>query len=137
MNPLKYEQINLGDAASLDLLVTAETVEKYAALIGDNNPVHLDEEFAANSFFRKRVAHGMIAAGLISAVLGMSLPGPGAIYLNQTLDFKRPVNLGERITARVEVMEKLDKHKKIVLRTWVENEAGQTVLEGQAQVLVR
>lgn len=137
MNHLKYDQINVGDTASLDLLVTKETVENYAALIGDTNPVHLDEEYAAKSFFRKRVAHGMIAAGLISAVLGTRLPGPGAIYLGQTLDFKRPVNLGERITAKVEVAEKFDKHKKVILRTWVENDAGETVLEGQAQVLVR
>ena len=137
MNKLSYEQINIGDTASQSLVVDGETVEKYAALIGDTNPVHLDEEYAAQSFFRRRVAHGMIAAGLVSAVLGTGLPGPGAIYLSQTLDFKRPVYLGDRITARVEVLEKLDKHKKVILRTWVEDGTGQIVLEGQAQVLVR
>lgn len=132
-----YERITLGDQASLSLLVSAEVVEKYAALIGDTNPVHLDEEYAANSFFHRRVAHGMIAAGLISAVLGTRLPGPGAIYLGQSLDFKRPVYLGEIIVAKVEAAEKFDKHKKIIFRTWVENDGGLTVLEGRAQVLVR
>lgn len=137
MDKKKYDQINIGDTASQSLLVDADTVEKYAALIGDTNPVHLDEEFAAKSFFRRRVAHGMIAAGLVSAVLGVSLPGPGAIFLGQTIDFKRPIYLGERITAKVEVQEKLDRHKKVLLRTWVEDGSGHIVLDGKAEVLVR
>lgn len=137
MKHLSYEDIKKGDRESLSLLVNAETVEKYADLIGDTNPVHLDDEYAAGSFFRKRVAHGMIAAGLISAVLGTRLPGPGAIYLSQTLDFKRPVYLGETLTAKVEAVELFDKHKKVTFRTWVENSSGQIVLEGLAQVLVR
>lgn len=134
---ITYGELNIGDADSLSLEVTAETVNQYARLIGDVNPVHLDEDFAAKSFFRKRVAHGMIAAGLVSAVLGTRLPGPGAIYLSQSLEFKRPVYLGETITAKAEVIEKDDRHKKAVLRTWVENSAGEAVLEGQAVVLVR
>lgn len=134
---LTYEQIGLGDSARLSLTVTAATVEAYAALVGDSNPVHLDEEFAAKSFFRRRVAHGMLAGGLISAVLGTRLPGPGAIYLSQDLEFKRPVYLDEVITAVAEVVEKQDKHKKIRLRTRVENQDGQTVLDGSALVLVR
>lgn len=134
---LTYDQISIGDQAELSLTAQAETVEAYANLVGDTNPVHLDEEFAAKSLFRRRIAHGMLAAGLASAVLGTRLPGPGAIYLSQELEFKRPVYLGETITAKVQVVEKYDKHKKVKLRTWVDNEAGQTVLDGFAVVLVR
>lgn len=134
---LTYDQISIGDQAELSLTARAETVEAYANLIGDTNPVHLDEEFAAKSLFRRRIAHGMLAAGLASAVLGTRLPGPGAIYLSQELEFKRPVYVGETITAKVQVVEKYDKHKKVKLRTWVENEAEQTVLDGFALVLVR
>jgi len=134
---LAYDQIAPGDTDSLDLLITDESVRDFARLVGDSNPVHLDEEFAAKSFFRRRVAHGMLAAGLISAVLGTRLPGPGAIYLTQELEFKRPVFIGDTLTAKVEVLEKHDRHKKIKLRTWVENQDGQIILDGSATVLVR
>ena len=134
---LTYGLIQVGDDAALSLLASAEVVEQYARLTGDFNPVHLDEDYAARSFFKKRVVHGSMAAGLISAVLGTRLPGPGAIYLHQELDFKKPVFLGETITARVKVLEKIDRHKKIKLRTWVENQAGWLVLDGTALVLFR
>lgn len=134
---LTYDEIAVGSAEQLSLTVSSEMVETYAHLVGDLNPVHLDEEFAAKSLFRRRIAHGMLPAGLISAILGTRLPGPGAIYLRQDLEFKRPVYLEETITAKVEVIEKSDKHKKVKLHTWVENQAGQTVLDGFAEVLVR
>lgn len=134
---LTYDQIDIGQESSLSLHVTPEMVEQYAHLVGDTNPVHLDVEYAAKSFFKKRVAHGMLAGGLISAVLGTRLPGPGAIYLSQEFEFKRPVDIDETITAKVQVVEKFDRHKKVKLRTWVENQAGQVVLDGSALVLVR
>lgn len=137
LQQLTYDQIQLGDIEQLSLTVSAETVEAYAHLVGDVNPVHLDEAFAAKTIFRRRIAHGMLPAGLISAVLGTRLPGPGSIYLSQDLEFKRPVYLDDAITAKVEVIEKDDKHKKVKLHTWVENQAGQTVLDGRALVLVR
>ena len=121
----------------MSLALSAEIVEQYAHLVGDTNPVHLDAEYAAKSFFKKRVAHGLLAGGLISAILGTKLPGPGAIYLSQEFEFKRPVDINETITAKVQVTEKLDRHKKVKLRTWVENQAGQVVLDGSALVLVR
>lgn len=132
-----YEQIEIGREESLSLALSAETVEQYARLVGDDNPVHLDAEYAAKSFFKKRVAHGLLAGGLISAVLGTRLPGPGAIYLSQELEFKRPIDIDETITAKVRVTEKHDRHRKIKLRTWVENRAGQIVIDGSALVLVR
>lgn len=134
---LAYDQIEVGQIEELSMLVSADKVEAYAHLVGDLNPVHLDEAFAAKTIFRRRIAHGLLPAGLISAVLGTRLPGPGAIYLSQDLEFKRPVYLEDSITAKVEVVEKYDQHKKVKLHTWVENQAGQTVLDGQALVLVR
>ncbi|MDR3038493.1 MAG: MaoC family dehydratase, partial [Candidatus Adiutrix sp.] len=119
------------------LTASAETVEQYARLTGDVNPVHLDDSYAARSFFKKRVGHGMLAAGLISAVLGTRLPGPGTIYLNQELEFKRPIFLDEIITARVRVLEKYDRQEKIKLRTWVENQSGRLILDGAALILLR
>jgi len=134
---LGYDQMEPGLKDSRHLQLTPELVEAYARLVGDDNPVHLDEEYAAKSFFRKRVAHGMIGAGLISAVLGTRLPGPGAIYLKQDLEFTRPMGLNDAITAWAEVVEKEDRHKKVKLRTWVENQDGQVVMDGSALVLVR
>jgi len=135
--PLTYGEINIGDLAALSLVATAETVAGYARLTGDLNPVHLDEDYAARAFFKRRVAHGLLAAGLIGAVLGTRLPGPGAVYLRQELDFKAPVFLGETITARAQVLEKFDRHEKIKLRTWVDNQEGRIVLDGSALVLFR
>lgn len=133
----RYEAINVGDRASLSLTASDAAVRAFAAATGDTNPIHLDEASAARSFFKRRVAHGMLAASLVSAVLGTRLPGPGSVYLSQTLDFKRPVYIGETITAFAEVTGKIDRQKKLILRTWVENGAGQAVLEGQAAVLAR
>ncbi|UQZ89062.1 enoyl-CoA hydratase [Deltaproteobacteria bacterium Smac51] len=132
-----YDELNVGAEESLSLEITDAVVRQYADLIGDTNPVHLDDEYAAKSFFKKRIAHGMLAGGLISAILGTRMPGPGSIYLSQNFEFKRPVNIGETITAKVKVMEKHDRHKKVEFRTWVENPAGQVVLDGTAVVLVR
>lgn len=137
LKQLTYEQIAVGQIEQLSRTISAEDVEAYARLVGDTNPVHLDEAFAAQTIFRRRIAHGMLPAGLISAVLGTRLPGPGSIYLSQELEFKRPVYLEDSITAKVEVVEKNDKQKKVKLHTWVENQSGQTVLDGFALVLVR
>jgi 3-hydroxybutyryl-CoA dehydratase len=135
--PLTYGEIKIGAIETLSLVATNETVEHYARLTGDLNPVHLDEDYAARSFFKRRVVHGLLAAGLISAVMGTRLPGPGSIYLRQELDFKSPVFLGETITAKVQVLEKFDQQGKIKLRTWVENQDGRVVLDGSALVLFR
>ena len=134
---LTYGEIKIGDTAALSLVADAGRVAHYASLTGDFNPVHLDEDYAARSFFKKRVVHGLLAASLVGAVLGTRLPGPGSIYLRQEMDFKSPVFLGETITARVQVLEKFDRQGKIRLRTWVENQDGRLVLDGLALVLFR
>lgn len=98
----------------------------------DHNPLHLDEEYAKKTLFGRRIAHGMISAGLISAVLGTKLPGEGTIYMGQELKFKRPVFIGDTVTAWVEVVEKDDAKKRLVLHTWVEKQDGTVVTDGQA-----
>ncbi|MGZ8463385.1 MAG: MaoC family dehydratase, partial [Candidatus Deferrimicrobiaceae bacterium] len=95
----------VGDTAELSKTVTEEDIVLFAKVTGDYNPVHVSEEFAKKTRFGGRIAHGMLSAGLISAVIGMKLPGPGCPYLSQTLNFRGPVKIGDEITARVEVAE--------------------------------
>lgn len=121
--------------ASLTREVTAADVETFARLTGDDNPVHLDESYAAGTRFGRRIAHGILAAGLISAVLGSKLPGPGAIYLHQSLDFKLPVFLGDTITAEVEVVEVRPDKPIVTLDTRCLNQDGKVVLSGRAVLL--
>jgi 3-hydroxybutyryl-CoA dehydratase len=124
-----------GQQASITRKVTAADVETFAGISGDNNPVHLDQEFAEKSRFKKRIAHGILSAGYISAVLGSKLPGPGTIYLSQNIAFKAPVFIGDTVTATVTVLNyRPDKHI-LTLRTECTNQDGIVVLEGQAVCL--
>jgi len=124
-----------GQQASITRVVTAADVEAFAGISGDTNPVHLDQEFAAKSRFKKRIAHGILSAGYISAVLGSKLPGPGTIYLSQSITFKAPVFLDDTVTATVTVLNyRPDKHI-LTLRTECTNQDGIVVLEGQAVCL--
>jgi 3-hydroxybutyryl-CoA dehydratase len=111
-------------------------VAGFAELTGDRNPLHLDDAFAARSRFGRRVAHGLLCAGLISAVLGTKLPGPGAIYIQQTLRFMRPVFPGDTITATVEVTACRDDRRTATLRTTCADGTGLVVLDGEAVVLL-
>ncbi len=130
------EQIAPGASAEVERTISDAEVRTFAALTGDHNPVHLDEEAARRSVFGARVAHGMLTAGLVSAVLGTRLPGPGAIYLSQTLRFLRPVFVGDAVTVRVEVLEVLPAKRRVRLATTCRNQRGESVLEGEALVLV-
>jgi Acyl dehydratase len=132
----KYEEIAVGDTGSLSKTVTEADVVLYAGITGDNNPVHVNELEAAESRFGRRVAHGMLTAGFISAVLGTCLPGRGAVYLSQTLKFLRPVYIGDTVTATAEVLEKNDKRKQVRLRTVVVNQDGKKVIDGEAEALL-
>lgn len=131
-----FETLEVGQAAELSRTITAADVEGFAAVTGDTNPVHLDEEVARASRFGGRIAHGMLSAGLISAVLGTRLPGPGAIYTGQTLRFTRPVRIGDTVTARVEVIELVAEKRRVRLSTTCRNQDGATVLDGEATVMV-
>ena len=125
-----------GDKASRTTAITDEMIRAFAGLTGDTNPVHLDDAYAAGTRFGRRIAHGMIAAGLISATLANDLPGPGTVYLSQTLQFKAPVYPGDRITTTVEVKSvRLDK-PIVTLGTVCKNQNDKVVLEGEAVVLV-
>jgi len=126
----------LGDKASRTQLITDEMIRSFASLTGDTNPVHLDDDYAAGTRFGRRIAHGMIAAGLISATLANDLPGPGTIYLSQTLEFKRPVYPGDTITTIVEVKNVRSDKPIVTLGTVCTNQDNKIVLEGQAVVLI-
>ncbi len=116
--------------------VTLEDIQKFAEAVGDLNPLHLDEDFAKKTRFKGRIAHGMIAASLISAVLGTRLPGPGTIYLTQTLKFTAPVLPGDSIRAMVTVVEVKREKGIVTLETTCTNQRREVVLEGEAVVLV-
>jgi 3-hydroxybutyryl-CoA dehydratase len=126
----------IGQRASLTKIVTEEDVKAFAALIGDMNPLHLDAEYARQSRFGRRVAHGMLSAGLISAVLGNKLPGLGAIYLSQKLDFLAPVFMGDTVTASVEIISWREDKGIMTLTTNCHNQDGRQVVTGQAVLLV-
>ena len=128
--------LNPGDKASRTTTITDEMIRSFAALTGDNNPVHLDDTYAATTRFGRRIAHGLIAAGLISAVLANDLPGPGTVYLSQTLKFKAPVYPGDTITTTVEVKSVRPDKPIATLGTVCKNQEGAVLLEGEAVVLV-
>ncbi|OFI01501.1 (R)-specific enoyl-CoA hydratase [Clostridium acetireducens DSM 10703] len=132
---LTYEDIKLGQKAEIKTNVTDELIEKFAEVSGDINPVHLSEDFASKTIFKKRIAHGMLGAALISAVLGTKLPGPNTIYISQNLRFLAPIYIGDIVTASVEVSEKLDEKKKLYLITKVVNQKGEDVIIGEAFVM--
>jgi 3-hydroxybutyryl-CoA dehydratase len=132
MPELAYDEIKLGDGASRSLTITEAHIVAYAGLTGDVNPVHVDAEFAKQTMFGERIAHGMLVAGLISAVLGTQLPGPNSIYLGQELRFTAPVKIGDTVTAVVTVTEKRDDKKIIKLQTTVSNQRGEIVIDGSA-----
>ena len=127
--------LSLGDRAERVDHVTEETGVKFADVSNDHNPVHLDEAYAQATPFKGRIAHGMLLAAYISAVLGTELPGPGSIYVNQTLSFKAPVRYGDTITTAVEIIELIPERNRIKLKTTCANQTGQVVLEGEATIL--
>lgn len=124
-----------GDKALRTATITDEMIRLFADLTGDTNPVHLDDAYAAGTRFGRRIAHGMIAAGLISAALANDLPGPGTVYLSQTLQFKAPVYPGDTITTTVEVKSVRPDKPIVTLATFCKNQNDVVVLEGEAVVL--
>lgn len=128
--------LQTGDTASRTTPITDEMIRLFADLTGDTNPVHLDDAYAAGTRFGRRIAHGMIAAGLISAALANDLPGPGTVYLSQTLQFKAPVYPGDTITTTVEVKAVRPDKPIVTLITVCRNQNDKVVLEGEAIVLV-
>ncbi len=133
---MTFEEIAAGQAAEFSKTVTEADVVLFAGITGDFNPAHVDAVAAAEGRFGERIAHGMLTASFISTVLGTRLPGPGAIYLSQSLRFLRPVKLGDTVTARAEVAEVIAAKRRVRLATTVRNQAGETVVDGEAVVMV-
>jgi len=131
------DQLNIGDRASISQQIAERDVIRFAELTGDINPIHMDKFYAEQTIFGERIAHGMLTASLISAVLGMKLPGPGNIYISQSLKFRAPVKFGDVIEAEVEVIEKIPERNRVRLRTTCRNQDDTVVLEGEAVVIPR
>ena len=129
-----YDELAIGDSAELVRTLRRKDIELFAVLSGDVNPAHVDDDFARSDAFHKVIAHGMWGGALISAVLGTELPGPGTIYLDQTLHFRKPVGVGDTVTVRVTVQEKRGDNR-VLLTCRCINQAGETVVEGEALVL--
>lgn len=128
------EQLNVGDSAEFAKTVSEADVYMYAGITGDFNPAHVNEIYAKNTFFKTRIAHGMLTAGFISAVLANQLPGPGTIYMKQEISFLAPVRIGDTITARVEVTELIPEKNRVRLKTTCTNEDGKQVVDGEAMM---
>lgn len=122
----------VGQTAELSHQYLENEVNMFAEISGDHNPIHLDNEYARDSFFGKKIVFGFLSGSLISAVLGNILPGEGSIYMNQTLSFLRPVFIGDTITAKVVISEINEEKKRILLDTVCTNQNGKTVIEGSA-----
>ena len=127
------DQLKVGDTAKFSKTISESDVYLFAGVTGDLNPAHVNEDYAKGTFFKTRIAHGMLTASFISTVIGTMLPGPGTIYMKQNLTFLAPVQIGDTITARVEVAEKAEKGR-IKLKTTCVNQDGKAVLDGDALV---
>jgi len=130
----KYEDIRIGQHAEYIRTVTSEDIEMFGQVSGDYNPLHFDEDWAKTTMFKGRIAHGILTATYVSTVIGMKLPGPGAIYVSQSMKFRRPVRIGDEITARVEVTDKNDEKGFLTLKTVCINQEDKVVLDGEAVV---
>ncbi len=129
-----FDQLSIGDADRFSKTVTETDIYLFAGVTGDFNPAHINEAYAQGTFFKTRIAHGMLSAGFISTVIGTRLPGPGTVYLQQTLKFLAPVRIGDTVTAEVAVLEKMDDKKRVRLKTVCVNQDGVQVLSGEALV---
>lgn len=133
---MQFADLSLGQRAEVSRTIEDADILAFAELTGDRNPVHLDEAFAAATRFEGRIAHGLLTAGLLSAVLGMHLPGPGAVYLGQSLRFRAPVRPGDTLTATAEVSALEAEKRRVRLRTTITNQHGATVVDGDADMLM-
>lgn len=131
---ITYEELQVGDTGTYTRTLTEDELILFAAVSGDINPVHLDKEFAAKSMFKERIAHGMWSGALISAALATVIPGPGTIYLEQSLNFKRPVKLDDTLTVKLTVASK-ESRNRVIMTCEVVNQDGDMVVNGEAKVL--
>ena len=135
MTSYTMDELKIGQSASYTKTITESDVKLFAELSGDSNPVHLDDDFAKNTIFKGRIAHGMLCGSLISTVLGMYLPGPGSIYLKQELKFMAPVYFGDTLTATCSVKEKVVEKNRVILDCKVTNQNDVVVISGEATIM--
>ncbi len=128
------EQLQVGDTAQFSKTVSESDIYLFAGITGDLNPAHVNEDYARNTYFETRIAHGMLTASFISTVIGTMLPGPGTIYMRQEVSFLAPVKIGDTVNAIVEVLEIMADKKKVRLKTYCVNQDQTTVVDGEALV---
>jgi len=131
---MTYEQLSVGDSASMEKTISESDVYTFADVTGDFNPVHLSKTHAEQSLFGERIAHGMLVGSLFSSVMAMQMPGPGGIYISQSLEFVAPVKFGDTVTATVTIKEKMEK-RRVRLACSAVNQRGKVVVQGEAVVL--
>jgi 3-hydroxybutyryl-CoA dehydratase len=131
---LTIKELAVGQFYETSFAITADLIERFAEVTGDHNPIHLNEDYAARSIFKQRVAQGMLQAGLLSGILGCHFPGVGTIYLSQTLKFIKPVFVGDQITLRLEILEILSEKNRVRLETVFSNQNSEAVITGEAIV---
>ena len=129
------DDIQVGMSASYSQTITDADIKSYAGISGDNNPVHMDEDYAGKSRYKRRIAHGLFSAGFFSALFGTKLPGPGCVYVSQTLNFKRPVYMDDTLVATVVVVD-IDKEKRRVFFDTECKVKGKTVVSGRAEIFI-
>lgn len=129
-----YETLEVGQTASYSKTVEERDIQLFAAMSGDHNPVHLDAEYAKTTMFKERIAHGMFSGALISAAVACELPGPGTIYVGQQMSFQKPVKIGDMLTVRLEILEKLPKFR-VRIATRVFNQHDELVVDGEAEII--
>lgn len=127
-------ELRIGDSAEFTKTIGESDIYLFAGITGDFNPAHIDEEYSKNTFFKSRIAHGILLAGFISTVIGYHLPGPGSIYLGQNLKFKAPARIGDTVTAKGVVKEIIEGKNRVILETTCTNQDGVLLLDGQATV---
>ena len=128
----KFKDLKVGQKASLTKTITEEDLSHFIAITGDTNLLHVDESFAKQTFFGQRIAHGMLSASLFSTLVGMHIPGIGAIYKSQTLEFLRPVFIGDTLCAWFEIVDIDQEKEEVVIKSWIENQDGEVVIQGRA-----
>ena len=128
-------ELQIGDKASHKKIITEKDIELFGEITGDYNPAHFDDEYAKKTIFKKRIAHGMLVGSLFSKLLGLDLPGPGSIYVSQTLRFKRPVYFGDEITAEVKIIALNNERNRVTFECIAYNQNNEKVVIGEAELM--
>lgn len=133
----KFDEIMVGVKTKFTVQINESTINEFARISGDHNPLHMDEQYAAKTQFGKRVCHGMLLASFFSRLVGMYMPGKNALYFSQTLNFQTPCFVGDKVTIEGEVIDKSQSTRIITIKTTIHNQVGKCLVDGIAKVIVR